>query len=89
MALLRLCVKDILDMKQIRIWNGKGLKHRLITLAMELKPAIQRQIITVAHLLQHISCKVGWIFETYNSSLVTLTSKPLNFYPLIQNQYNY
>ncbi len=45
MELVRLRVKDIdTDLKQIQVWNGKGFKHRLTTLAPELIPSIQRQI---------------------------------------------
>jgi len=41
----RLRVNDVdLSLKQLRVWNGKGCKHRLTTLAVELIPAIQRQI---------------------------------------------
>jgi len=44
MELVRLRVNDInSDMKQIRIWNGKGFKHCFTTLAVELLPAIRRQ----------------------------------------------
>lgn len=43
--LVRLRVKDVdCDLKQIQVWNGKGFKHRLTTLAPELVPAIKRQI---------------------------------------------
>lgn len=43
--LLRLRVNDIdLDMKQVRIWNSKGYKSRITTLAIELIPAINNQI---------------------------------------------
>jgi len=43
--LLRLRVHDIdLSQLQIRVWNGKGSKHRITTLAPELIPAIKRQI---------------------------------------------
>lgn len=50
---LRLRVGDIdFDMKQIRIWNGKGYKHRLTTLAPELIPAIKRQISVVENFLE-------------------------------------
>jgi integron integrase len=31
-------------LKQVRIWNGKGFKHRFTTLAVELLPMIERQI---------------------------------------------
>ena len=42
---LRLRVNDVdFTHLQIRIWNGKGFKHRLTTLAPELIPAIRRQI---------------------------------------------
>ncbi len=48
MELVRLRVQDVdLDMKQIRVWNGKGFKHRFTTLAVELLPAIERQIMRV------------------------------------------
>lgn len=44
MELVRLRVNDIdTTMKQIRIWNGKGFKHRFTTLAVELLPAIENQ----------------------------------------------
>lgn len=43
--LVRLRVKDVdLDHLQLRIWNGKGGKHRLTTLAPELAPVLLRQI---------------------------------------------
>lgn len=42
--LLRLRVNDIdPSLLQVRVWNGKGFKHRLTTLAPELLPAIERQ----------------------------------------------
>lgn len=42
--LVRLRVKDIdLDNLQIQVWNGKGNKHRLVTLAPELKQGLLRQ----------------------------------------------
>ena len=45
---VRLRVNDIdFSLKQIRIWSGKGFKHRLTTLAVELIPALQRQILRV------------------------------------------
>jgi integron integrase len=51
--LLRLRVNDIdHDLLQIRIWNGKGFKHRISTLAPELLPAINRQIQHVRALLE-------------------------------------
>lgn len=43
--LLRLRINDIdWSLLQVRVWNGKGFKHRLTTLAPELLPAIDRQI---------------------------------------------
>ncbi|MGJ8619503.1 MAG: integron integrase [Methylophilaceae bacterium] len=52
MELVRLRVKDVdCDLKQIQVWNGKGFKHRLTTLAPELIPAIKRQIQKVEHYL--------------------------------------
>jgi len=45
MELVRLRVQDIdTDLKLIRVWNGKGFKHRVTTLASELIPAINHQI---------------------------------------------
>lgn len=42
--LVRLRVKDIdYDNLQVQVWNGKGNKHRLTTLAPELLPALRRQ----------------------------------------------
>lgn len=46
----RLRVNDI-EFKQIRVWNGKGYKHRLTTLAPELIPMIKRQIQQVENYL--------------------------------------
>lgn len=41
----RLRVKDIdFDQLQVQIWNGKGYRHRLATLAPELLPSLQNQI---------------------------------------------
>lgn len=53
MELVRLRVKDVdLDNLQIQVWNGKGFKHRLVTLAPELKEAIIRQKLRVKALLE-------------------------------------
>ena len=42
---VRLRVKDIeFDYQQIRIWNGKGYKHRITTLAPEIVPFLRNQI---------------------------------------------
>jgi len=50
--LVRLRVKDIdFDHCGIQVWHGKGLKHRLVTLAPELLPAIKNQIQKVDLLL--------------------------------------
>src|SRR5690606_1410663 len=51
--LVRLRVKDVdVDNLQLRIWNGKGAKHRLTTLAPELVPLLLLQIRRVDLLLQ-------------------------------------
>ncbi|WP_353414947.1 integron integrase, partial [Arenicella sp. 4NH20-0111] len=53
MELVRLRVKDLdLDLKQIQIWNGKGFKHRLVTLAPELIPSIRKKVRSVDDYLQ-------------------------------------
>lgn len=45
MESVRLRVKDIdFDYNAIRIWDGKGGKNRVVTLATELKPALVRQV---------------------------------------------
>ncbi len=50
--LLRLRVNDIdQSLCQIRVWNGKGFRHRFTTLAPELLNAIRRQIDRVELLL--------------------------------------
>jgi integron integrase len=50
--LVRLRVKDVdADNLQLRIWNGKGAKHRLVTLAPELLPMLEQQIAKVDWLL--------------------------------------
>jgi integron integrase len=50
--LLRLRVKDVnLDHLQLQIWNGKGAKHRLTTLAPELVTSLKVQIQKVKELL--------------------------------------
>ncbi len=58
MELVRLRVNDIdTSYKQVRVWNGKGYKHRLTTLAPELIPAINTQIKKVGVLLEE-DCEV-------------------------------
>lgn len=53
MEAVRLRVADIdKDLKQIRVWNGKGAKHRFTTLAVELLPLIERQIKRVEGFLE-------------------------------------
>jgi integron integrase len=51
--LVRLRVKDVEpNLLQLQVWNGKGNKHRLTTLAPELVPALLTQKQRVALLLQ-------------------------------------
>ena len=51
--LVRLRVKDVdFDFKQLRVFHGKGAKHRLVTLATELLPLLKRQIDQVSLYLQ-------------------------------------
>ena len=53
MEAVKLRVQDIdFDYKCIRIWNGKGNKHRIVTLAQELIPALRNQICQVDEYLQ-------------------------------------
>src|SRR5690606_20213438 len=48
MEAVRLRVKDIdFDYCCIRVWNGKGGKHRTVTLAAELKSALRSQVTKV------------------------------------------
>jgi integron integrase len=48
MECVRLRVQDIdFDFKSVRIWNGKGGKHRVVTLADNLIPALRQQISSV------------------------------------------
>lgn len=52
MEAVRLRVQDIdMDYNCLRIWNGKGGKHRVTTLASELKPMLRTQIEQVRHFL--------------------------------------
>ena len=52
MECVRLRVKDIdFDYKSIRIWYGKGGKHRVVTLADELTASLHVQITKVKHYL--------------------------------------
>jgi len=53
MVEVQLRIQDIdFDYKCIRVWNGKGKKHRVVTLASELIPLIRNQIIQVNEYLQ-------------------------------------
>ena len=53
MEAVQLRVQDIdFDYKCVRVWNGKGNKHRIVTLAVELVPLIRNQIIQVNEYLQ-------------------------------------
>ncbi|MEP1382868.1 MAG: integron integrase [Paraglaciecola sp.] len=53
MECIRLRVQDIdFDFKSIRVWNGKGGKHRVVTLAEELIPPLQQQITVVKQYLE-------------------------------------
>ena len=53
MEAVQLRVQDIdFDYKCIRIWNGKGKKHRVVTLATELIPLIRNQILQVDEYLK-------------------------------------
>ena len=52
MECVRLRVQDIdFDYKSIRIWNGKGGKHRVVTLAEKLVPSLRQQIMLVTQYL--------------------------------------
>jgi len=51
--LVRLRVNDVdLDHLQLRIWNGKGFKHRLTTLAPELVEPLEAEVRRVARYLE-------------------------------------
>jgi len=53
MEAVKLRVQDIdFDYKCVRIWNGKGNKHRIVTLAQELIPNLRNQICQVDEYLQ-------------------------------------
>ncbi|ALS96904.1 integron integrase [Lacimicrobium alkaliphilum] len=52
MESVRLRVQDIdFDYKSVRVWNGKGGKHRVVTLASELIADLRRQIMLVEQYL--------------------------------------
>ncbi len=53
MEAVQLRVQDIdFDYKCIRVWNGKGNKHRIVTLALELIPLLRNQIMQVGEYLK-------------------------------------
>lgn len=53
MECVRLRVQDVdFDYQSLRIWNGKGGKHRIVTSATELNPKIRQQIAMVRHFLE-------------------------------------
>ncbi|EWH08543.1 integrase [Catenovulum agarivorans DS-2] len=53
MEAVQLRVQDIdFDYKSIRVWNGKGNKNRIVTLASELIPLLRNQILQVDEYLQ-------------------------------------
>ena len=59
--LLRLRVKDVdFDHLQLQVWNGKGGKHRLTTLAVELVPRLQAQKEHVHALLENDKLEPGY-----------------------------
>ncbi len=59
--LVRLRVKDVdTDNLQIRVWSGKGAKHRLVTLAPELLPMLKWQIAKVEWLLVQDKIVAGY-----------------------------
>lgn len=60
--LLRLRVKDVdLDNLQIRVWGGKGGRHRLTTLAPELLPFIKTQIKHIEVLLEQDNQRADYV----------------------------
>lgn len=59
--LLRLRVKDVdFDHLQLQVWNGKGGKHRLTTLAAELVPRLRAQKEHVRALLENDKLHAGY-----------------------------
>ncbi len=52
MEVIRLRVKDVdFDFKCLRIWNGKGGRHRTVTMAPELQSHLRSQVSTVENFL--------------------------------------
>ncbi|NKC13198.1 MAG: tyrosine-type recombinase/integrase [Gammaproteobacteria bacterium] len=63
--LIRLRVNAIdFDFGHIRIWNGKGYKHRIVTLASELTSALKYQIEKVKILLEEDQQSAGYTHHT-------------------------
>jgi len=59
--LLRWRVKDVdFDQLQLRVWNGKGGKHRVTTLAAELVPRLRAQKEHVRALLENDKISSGY-----------------------------
>jgi integron integrase len=57
LELLRLRIKDVdFDNLQLQVWNGKGGKHRLTTLAPEIIPMLKNQIRQVEVFLEKDKC---------------------------------
>lgn len=54
MELLRLRVKDVqFDLSQLHVWDGKGAKNRIVTLAKELHAPLKAEIERVDRLLKN------------------------------------
>lgn len=65
MECVRLRVKDIdFSYQCIRVWNGKGGKHRTVTMARELIPLLKQQINTVEKylLLDHTNSRFDGVY---------------------------
>ena len=81
MEAVRLRTDNIdVDLKQVRVWNGKGFKHRFTTLAVELLPMIDRQIKRVESFL--ISDQKNKVFAgVWNLSSFPYTLCCFSLYP--------
>lgn len=70
MELLRLRIKDIdRDQFQIQVWQGKGGKNRLVTLAPELIPSLDAQAARIKMLLQDDLAIEGFAGTTLPAAL--------------------
>jgi len=59
---VRLRVKDLnFDHLQLQVWNGKGFKHRLVTLPPELVPRLKLQIDRIKYYLKEDSLNEQFI----------------------------